>query len=63
MQAVHRTPEEGIGSPGGRIIDACEPPSGCQELNQGPLNEQLVLLPAKLSLQHLVQVFWKILVH
>jgi hypothetical protein len=33
------------------ITDGCEPPCGCQELNSGPLEEQLVLLTAEPSLQ------------
>jgi hypothetical protein len=31
----------------------CEPPCGCWELNSGPLEEQLVLLTTKPSLQPL----------
>lgn len=54
MYTVHIRPEEGIGSPRSRIRDVCEPQAGCQELNPGPLDEQLVLLTAKLSLQQLV---------
>jgi hypothetical protein len=42
------TPEEGHWIP---ITDGCEPPRGCWELNTGPLEEQLVLLTAKPSLQ------------
>jgi hypothetical protein len=33
------------------IIDGCEPPCGCWELNSEPLEEQPVLLTAKSSLQ------------
>ena len=33
------------------IIDGCEPPCGCCELNSGPLEEQLELLTAEPSLQ------------
>jgi hypothetical protein len=33
------------------IIDGCEPPCGCWDLNSGPLEEQLVLLTAEPSLQ------------
>jgi hypothetical protein len=33
------------------IIDGCEPPCGCWELNSGPLEEQSVLLTAEPSLQ------------
>ena len=41
-------PEEGIRS---LIIDGCEPPCGCWELNSGPLEEQPVLLTSEPSLQ------------
>ncbi|EGW01477.1 E3 ubiquitin-protein ligase NEDD4 [Cricetulus griseus] len=33
------------------IIDGCEPPYGCWELNPGPLEEQPVLLTSEPSLQ------------
>ena len=33
------------------IIDGCEPPCGCWELNSGPLEEQSVLFTAEPSLQ------------
>ena len=33
------------------IADGCEPPCDCWELNSGPLEEQLLLLTTKLSLQ------------
>jgi hypothetical protein len=33
------------------VIDNCELPCGCWELNLGPLEEQPVLLIAELSLQ------------
>ena len=33
------------------IIDVCEPPCGCWELNSGPLEEQPMLLTAEPSLQ------------
>jgi hypothetical protein len=32
------------------IIDGCEPPCGCWELNSDPLEEQAVLLTSKPSL-------------
>lgn len=35
--------EEGIGSPETGVIDGFEPPCGCWELNQGPLQQQQVL--------------------
>jgi hypothetical protein len=33
------------------VIDVCEPPCGCWELNSEPLEEQSVLLTAEPSLQ------------
>ena len=33
------------------IMDGCEPPRGCWELNSGPLEEQSVLLTSEPSLQ------------
>ena len=33
------------------LIDGCEPPCGCWELNSGPLEEQAVLLTTEPSLQ------------
>ena len=39
-------PEEGIRP----VIDGCEPPCGCWELNSGPLEEQPVLLTTEPSL-------------
>jgi hypothetical protein len=33
------------------ITGGCEPPSGCGDLNSGPLGEQSVLLPAEPSVQ------------
>ena len=42
---------EGVGSPGTGATDNCELPCGYWELNLGPLEEQPVLLTAKLSLQ------------
>ena len=33
------------------VMDGCEPPCGCWELNLGPLEEQSVLLTAEPSLQ------------
>ena len=35
------------------IIDGCEPPWGCWELNSVPVEEQLVLLTTEPSLQAL----------
>ena len=43
--------EEGVGSPRTGVIDGCEPPCRCQELNSGLLEEQPVLLTTKPSLQ------------
>jgi hypothetical protein len=45
--------EEGIGSPGTRVTDGCEPECGCSEMNQWPLEGQPVLLTAEPSLQPL----------
>ena len=45
--SVHHTctvptkPEENIVSLGTRVTEGCEPPYGCWELNQGPLDELL----------------------
>ena len=36
--------ETSIGSPGTEVIDSCELPCRCWELNPGHLEEQLVLL-------------------
>jgi hypothetical protein len=33
------------------VMDGCEPPYGCQDLNSGPLEEQSVLLTAEPSHQ------------
>jgi hypothetical protein len=33
------------------VMDGCEPPCGCWDLNSGPLEEQLVLLTAEPSHQ------------
>jgi hypothetical protein len=35
------------------IVDGCDPPSGCWDLNLGPSEEQSVLLPAESSHQSL----------
>jgi hypothetical protein len=37
------------------IIDGCEPPCGCWDLNSGPLEEQSVLLTAEPCLQRSLQ--------
>jgi hypothetical protein len=42
---------EGVIFPGTGVIDSCEQPCGCWDLNLGPLEEQPVLLTAKSSLQ------------
>jgi hypothetical protein len=39
------------------IMDGCEPPCGCWDLNSGPLEEQSVLLPTEPSLQPREYVF------
>lgn len=36
-------PEEGAGSLGAGVVDTCEPPHGCWELDLGPLQEQQTL--------------------
>jgi hypothetical protein len=38
------------------IMDGCEPPCGCSELNSGPLEKQPVLLTSEPSLQALVMI-------
>lgn len=45
---IHACLWEGVGSPGGRVIDGSELPRGCWELKPGPLEE---LLTAEPSLQ------------
>lgn len=40
VSAIPQSPEDGIKSPGSRRADSYEPPRGCQESNQGPLQEQ-----------------------
>jgi hypothetical protein len=40
------------------IMDGCEPPCGCWDLNSGPSEEQSVLLTAELSLQPLTIHFY-----
>jgi hypothetical protein len=39
------------------VMDGCEPPCGCWELNSGPLEEQSVLLTAEPLLQPRLQTF------
>jgi hypothetical protein len=39
------------------IMDGCEPPCGCWDLNSGPSEEHLVLLTAEPSLQPLTFFF------
>jgi hypothetical protein len=39
------------------ILDGCEPPFGCWELNSGPQEKQPVLLTSEPSLQPLISVF------
>jgi len=39
------------------IMDGCEPPCGCWDLNSGPLGEQSVLLTSEPSLQPLLPYF------
>ena len=52
-------PEEGDRSPGTRVMDSCEIPCGCWELNPGLLEEQPVLLTFELSLHLIVFVLDK----
>lgn len=42
---------EDVRSPETGVIDICELPTGCWQLNPGPLGEQPVLLTAEPSLQ------------
>jgi hypothetical protein len=53
MSLVSTKPKEGIRSPGTVAKDGHMQPSGCWELNSGPLLEQPVLLSAESSLQPL----------
>lgn len=39
--------KKGIGSPRTGVMNGCEAPRGCWELNLGPLQEQGVLLTTK----------------
>jgi len=39
------------------VVDGCEPPCGCWELNSGPLEEQTVLLTSEPSLQPKRDIF------
>jgi hypothetical protein len=41
-----------IESPGTRVVDSCEMPCGCWELNLGSLKEQPMLLTVEPSFQH-----------
>jgi hypothetical protein len=40
------------------LIDGCEPPCGCWELNSGPLEEQSVLSTSEPSLQPCYRSIW-----
>ena len=44
MAGTRGRPEEGVRIPGTGVIDSCEPPCGCWDLNTGP-PEHSVLLP------------------
>jgi hypothetical protein len=48
--STHQTHQKRASDP---IIDGCEPPCGCWDLNSGPLEELSVLLTAEPSLQPL----------
>jgi hypothetical protein len=39
------------------VIDGCEPPCGCWDLNSGPLEEQSALLTTEPSRQPLARTF------
>ena len=52
-----RRSEGGIGFRRIGIIDGCEPPCGCWELNLGPLQKQHVLLTTDSSLQPHISFF------
>jgi len=51
------TPEKGIRFHRTTVIDGCEPPCGCWELNLGPLEKQSVLLTPEPSLQPSLSIF------
>lgn len=50
MQAWCPQKSEGVRSPGIGIIDVCELPCECWELNMGPPQKEQVLLTTKVSL-------------
>lgn len=52
---------EGIRSPGAGVTDDRELPYGCWKLNQGRLQEHLVLSTAELPLRTLVDIFTRTL--
>jgi hypothetical protein len=45
------------------IINDCEPPCGCRDLNSGPLEEQSVLLTTEPPLQPVFILFYFILLY
>jgi hypothetical protein len=51
--------EESVGFHGTKVIDCCNLPCGCWELNSRPLEEQSVLSTSKLLLQSLFSSFFK----
>jgi hypothetical protein len=61
MWALGMEAEEGVRTPGTGVTDAREPPSGCWELNPGPLQEQLELLSVEPSFHSLVSSFKKLI--
>ena len=48
---VPKEAREGTNFPGTGVMDGCEPPHGCWELNPGDQQEQPVLLTVEPSLQ------------
>ena len=48
---------EGVGSPGTGVIDSCELPCECWELNPGTLEKQPVLSTAEHRSQHHLSIF------
>lgn len=52
-----RMPEEGVTLLKTGITDVCEQPCGCWKSNSSPLEEQLVLLTAEISLQDILDNF------
>ena len=56
---------EGVRTRAGRVVDGCDPPCGCWELNPGPEQEQglftqgiLHLLPVALNLPNATTLYY-----